>query len=121
MAHRSLISDIHHVSINVTDIERAEAFYVGVLGLVPLPRPDIGIPGRWLDAGAGRQVHLVEAEQVPGDVGQHFAFRVDDIDASCAYLAEQGVAVRGPFAIGTAQQAFFHDPDGNRLELNQPA
>lgn len=115
------ISDIHHVSVNVADIERAEAFYVGVLGLEILPRPEIGVAGRWLDAGSGRQVHLIETDNVPADVGQHFAFLVDDLDAACARLAEHGIEVRGPRPVGTARQAFFHDPDGNRLELNQPA
>jgi len=115
------IADIHHVSINVSDVERAHAFYVDLLGLHVLPRPDLDVEGRWLEAGGGRQVHLIETQNVPTDVGQHFAFLVNDIDAACAGLVERGIEVRGPQAVGTARQAFFHDPDGNRLELNQPA
>jgi len=49
-----LVADIHHVSINVSDTERALAFYVGALGLRRLPRPTLGVGGAWLDAlGAG--------------------------------------------------------------------
>jgi catechol 2,3-dioxygenase-like lactoylglutathione lyase family enzyme len=116
-----LVRDLHHVSINVADVERSVAFYVDVLGMDLLPRPDFGFPGAWLGCGGGRQVHLIEAT-VPEDNGQHFAFQVDDIDASVAALRAAGMTVRGPVPVGdsSARQAFFHDPDGNRLELNQP-
>lgn len=115
----SLIADIHHVSINVTDVDRAASFYVDLLGLDVLPRPDFPFPGRWLDAGAGRQVHLIQTDRVPADVGQHFAFRSTDLDALCAHLTDAGVAVTGPKPVGAGRQAFFHDPDGNRLEIYQ--
>lgn len=117
-----LVRDLHHVSINVADVERSTAFYVDVLGMEPLPRPDFGFAGAWLGFGGGRQVHLIEAA-VPEDRGQHFAFQVDDIDAAVAALRASGTDVRGPVPVGdtSARQAFFHDPDGNRLELNEPA
>lgn len=113
------IADIHHVSINVTDIARAEAFYVGLLGLESVPRPDFPFAGRWLDAGAGRQVHLIETDRIPDDVGQHFAFRAIDLDSLCEHLVSAGVVVSGPKPVGSGRQAFFHDPDGNRLEIYQ--
>ncbi len=115
------VADIHHVSINVTDTGRSVAFYTDVLGLGVLDRPDFGFAGAWLDVGGGRQLHLIEAP-VPPDQGQHFAFLVDDIDAAVAVLSERGVDVVGPKSVGgtAARQAFFADPDGNRLELNQP-
>ena len=117
-----LVRDLHHVSINVTDVERSAAFYVDVLGMERLPRPDFGFPGAWLGVGGGRQVHLIQAA-VPEDLGQHFAFEVDDIDAAVDALRTAGTTVRGPMPVGdsAARQAFLHDPDGNRLELNQPA
>ena len=117
-----LVADIHHVSLNVSDAERALSFYRDVLGLAPLPRPDFPFGGAWLDVGNGRQIHLIEAP-VPADLGQHFAFRVDDIDASVASLRECGVEVPDAFAVGDTahRQTFFSDPDGNRIELNQPA
>jgi glyoxylase I family protein len=116
-----LVRDLHHVSINVTDVERATAFYVGVLGMERLARPDFGFAGAWLGVGGGRQVHLIQAT-VPDDVGQHFAFAVDDIDAAVEALRAAGTTVRGPVPVAdtAARQAFLHDPDGNRLELNQP-
>jgi catechol 2,3-dioxygenase-like lactoylglutathione lyase family enzyme len=117
-----IVRDLHHVSINVTDVERATSFYVDVLGMQRLPRPDFGFAGAWLGFGGDRQVHLIQAT-VPEDLGQHFAFRVEDLDAAVEALRAGGIEVRGPVPVGdsAARQAFLHDPDGNRLELNQPA
>lgn len=117
-----LIADIHHVSLNVTDTERALGFYRDVLGMTMLDRPDFGFGGAWLDAGNGRQVHLIETEHVPPDVGQHFAFRVDDIDRVVAEVRAAGYEVPAPALVGGtgARQTFVIDPDGNRVEFNQP-
>ena len=53
--------DVHHVSVCVTDIAAARAFYVDVLGFRErTDRPDFGFPGAWFDVG-GRQVHLLSA------------------------------------------------------------
>jgi catechol 2,3-dioxygenase-like lactoylglutathione lyase family enzyme len=109
---------IHHVSINVTDVDRAEAFYVGTLGLTRRSdRPELGIPGVWLDAG-GQQVHLIGGEPPPAK-GQHFAVQVADLDATIAELRGAGVKVSDGSAIGTGWQAFLADPDGNLVELHQ--
>lgn len=51
----------------------------------------------------------------------HFAIRVDDIDAAVTDRQEQGVEVhRAPLIPGAGRQAFLHDPFGNLIELNQP-
>jgi glyoxylase I family protein len=111
---------VHHVSINVRDVEAAARFYVGQLGLTPRDdRPDFGFPGAWLDAG-GQQVHLIEAEP-PADRGQHFALQVADLDAAIAELRGSGVAVSDAMAVGTGRQAFLNDPSGNGIELHQVA
>ena len=110
---------IHHVSINVTDTKDAMRFYVDVLGLTERhDRPDFGIGGAWLDAGA-QQVHLIEAETPPA-MGQHFAFLVEDLDAVVTELREQGLTVSDPSGIGPGRQAFTQDPAGNVIELNEP-
>ncbi len=109
---------MHHVAICVPDAEAGLAFYRDVLGLEQLPRPDLG-PGYWLDAG-GQQVHLMQADQ-PAPKANHFAFRVDDVDAAVDDLRALGVEVfRSDHIPGAGQQAFLHDPFGNFLELNQP-
>lgn len=70
---------IHHVAICVADAQKGLTFYRDVLGMTQLPRPDLG-PGYWLDAG-GQQVHLMESDTQPL-AANHFAIRVDDIDAA---------------------------------------
>ena len=110
---------LHHVSINVTDVPRALAFYVDVLGLVERgDRPDFGFAGAWLDAG-GQQVHLIEAAAPPA-LGQHLALQVVDVDRAVADVRAAGVDVTDPKPVGTGWQAFLADPDGNGVELNQP-
>jgi glyoxylase I family protein len=116
-----LVDDIHHVSLNVSDTSRALTFYRDVLGLAVLPRPDFSFGGAWLDAGSGRQVHLIEAA-VPADLGQHVAFRVSDLDAVIARLRAAGVTVADAKPVGDTaiRQTFVTDPDGNRVEFTQP-
>ena len=81
---------IHHVSICVADANAGLVFYRDVLGLTQLPRPDLG-PGHWLDAG-GQQVHLMESESSRSG-GDHFAIRVDDLEAAVADIRASGVTV----------------------------
>ncbi len=117
-----LVADIHHVSLNVTDVDRSVGFYRDIVGLRTLPRPDFPFGGAWLDAGGGRQIHLIESD-VPADLGQHVAFLVDDLDAAIEVLRSAGLDVPDAKPVGDTmiRQTFLHDPDGNRLELTQPA
>jgi glyoxylase I family protein len=113
------LQGVHHVSVNVSDLGTALAFYTDVLGLRARPdRPDdIGVDGTWLDVG-GQQVHLIVADVPPGK-GQHFAVLVDDIDAAVNDVRARGVQVSDPKPVGTNRQAFLVDPDGNLIELHQ--
>lgn len=117
------LGPVHHVSINVPDVEAVEPFYTDVLGMRMLERPDFGFPGLWLQSPGGGEVHLIEVDGWEPPAGQHWAFKVDDIDASVADLRSRGVEVDDPKPIpGTAaRQTFFFDPAGNMIELNQPA
>ena len=110
---------VHHVSVNVRDVEAALAFYTEVLGFrARTDRPDFGFGGAWLDVGA-QQVHLIEGTP-PEAKGQHFALGVADIDAAVAQLRRRGVTVSDPIAVGAGRQAFLEDPSGNAIELHQP-
>jgi catechol 2,3-dioxygenase-like lactoylglutathione lyase family enzyme len=109
---------IHHVAINVRNLPEALKFYEGDLGFVRrTDRPDFGFGGAWLDAG-GQQLHLLEAEP-PASVGQHFAIRVADLDATIAELRAAGHSVSDPSPVGVSRQAFLSDPSGNVLELHE--
>ena len=115
------LGGVHHVSIDVVDLETAGKFYVDMLGLEPIARPELGFPGLWFRSGA-QELHLVQVESHQAPQGQHFAFRVDDLQAAVAELHAKGVRVSRLIDIpgGVGQQAFLRDPAGNLLELNQP-
>lgn len=109
---------IHHVSVNVTDVERGVRFYTEILGgVLRADRPALGFEGAWIDLGT-HQVHLLHGI-VPPHSGQHFAIRVEDLDAAVGELRSKAVEVSEPAAIGTGRQAFTSDPDGNGIELHQ--
>jgi glyoxylase I family protein len=111
---------VHHVSINVSDVDEAARFYVDQLGLVRREdRPEFGFAGAWLDAG-GQQVHLIEGDP-PAAVGQHFALQVRDLDGAVAELRGQGVTVTDASPVGSGRQAFLSDPSGNGIELHEAA
>lgn len=114
------LAGVHHVSLNVEDAEKTGRFYIDVLGLEVLPRPDFGFKGYWLRTG-NQEIHLIEVKdhRVPG--GEHFAFRVEDMDEAVRELTERGVKVSNPMQIpGAGRQAFLRDPSGNLVELNEP-
>jgi catechol 2,3-dioxygenase-like lactoylglutathione lyase family enzyme len=112
---------VHHVAVDVDDLDAALAFYIDGMGFTALPRPDFGFPGAWLDMGE-HQLHLVEvAGPLPANGGRHFALRVDDLEAAVTALRAQGVKVDPiPELPGAGRQAFLVDPSGNLIELNQP-
>ena len=112
---------VDHVSINVTDVPAALAFYTGTLGLIQnFSRPDFGFPGAWLDTANGQQVHLIGGD-TPPNLGQHFALAFEDLPAVVAALRNSGLQVTDPIDVGTTgrKQAFMTDPWGNGIELHQ--
>ena len=113
------LDGIHHVSINVSDVQAAQDFYVQVLGLEVLDRPDFGFPGAWLRSG-GQEVHLIGIDSGPPLKEQHFAFRVDDLDSVRKSLEAAGCKCSKTNEIpGICRQAFTRDPSGNMIEFNQ--
>lgn len=109
---------VHHVSVNVTDVDESIAFYAGILGgTVRDDRPDFGFGGAWIDLGSS-QVHLIEAA-APPNLGQHFAILVADLDRAVAELRAADLDVRDPVVVGPDRQTFLEDPSGNVIELHQ--
>ena len=120
------IATIHHVSINVTDLERARRFYAGVLGLEETPRPAFDFPGAWYRLG-DRQLHLLVhpptrtlrgTAEISSREG-HFAVAVRDFDEARAHLERAGVPFDARARGQTPwSQIFLSDPDGNLIELS---
>jgi catechol 2,3-dioxygenase-like lactoylglutathione lyase family enzyme len=108
---------LHHASIRVHNLERAQAFYGKLLRLTPIARPDLGVRGTWYGIGAG-QLHLIEGEGFGAKIdpsGPHFAIEVADLDEARRALAEQNLETLDP----GGDQLWVLDPDGYTVELTQ--
>ncbi|UVI28924.1 VOC family protein [Paenibacillus spongiae] len=117
---------IHHVSLIVSDIERARAFYKEILGLREIPRPPFDFPGEWFAVGeTGQQLHLIVHDGQTKRTGGidtrdgHFAIRVGDFDETVEWLRQHGIEHRANRdSITGFAQIFLLDPDRNVIELN---
>src|SRR5258708_34535134 len=110
------ICELNHVAIHVADVEQSREFYRSVLRLESLPRPAFSFPGAWFRLGEGQELHLIgerEDDVLSGNRGNHFALRVDDLDAWAGHLQKVGAEFapkqQRPDGAG---QIFLRDPDG---------
>ena len=132
--------EFHHINYVSEDVDRLHRFYTEVLGMTDIPaehfpRPKAtgagGYSGKIKFATDGAmQMHLAQkrperrfqkqGRYKSGEKG-HIAFRTDDIDQ----LKEILTANKIPYSdYGTAfakewHQVFFHDPEGNVIEVHQ--
>jgi glyoxylase I family protein len=116
--------DLAHITLCVAEVEAARTFYVDLLGFDVLPRPDLPMPGLWLQRG-DLQLHLMappDPAELPRaramdatPIGPHIAFRVSELSPVLAQLRAAGVPVVASEYI--ANQAFAADPSGNLIEF----
>ena len=119
-------TDIGHVHLKVSDLERAVAFYRDVLGFEVTAR--YGDQAAFLSAG-GYHHHVGlntwesrgGPQPAPGTTGlYHVAFLYPDRAALArAYrrLIEHGLSLDGASDHGVSEALYLHDPDGNGIEL----
>ncbi|GGD84812.1 hypothetical protein GCM10010911_49000 [Paenibacillus nasutitermitis] len=120
------IEGIHHVSLIVTDLERAKRFYENIIGLTEIQRPAFDFPGAWYAVGgSGQQLHLIvhegETLRTRGiDTRDgHFAIRVNDYKETLEWLKHNQIEHKAnPDSITGFAQIFLLDPDRNIIELN---
>ena len=119
-----------HTMLRVGDLERSVAFYTDVLGMQLLRRKDYA-SGRFTLAFLGygdekdhtvlELTHNWDTEHYDlGDGYGHIALGVQDIQSTCAGIAERGgrlVREPGPMKHGSTVIAFLEDPDGYKVEL----
>jgi glyoxylase I family protein len=128
---------LHHINLCSTNVPAMDEFYRTVLDLEPEPSMGVGrvtgegYPGDVAFVTDGTtQLHLAEKDLHVGfRTGKplnpvergHIAFRTDDIDAFKYRLEAKGIpyADYGDFAMRGWQQIFFHDPEGNVVEVHQ--
>jgi catechol 2,3-dioxygenase-like lactoylglutathione lyase family enzyme len=121
-----VVSGFHHVTLNVTDLRRARAFYEGVLGF----EVDQDFPGSKLRLRVGESRARLVLCPPPGPVDadrfseyriglDHLSFGASraDLDQMAAALAAAGVpADFSNDALGPAVLC-FRDPDNIALEF----
>ncbi len=120
------ILGIDHVVLRVADLERAIAFYEGVLGAKVERRAE---KFALVQLRAGRSlIDLIEAPEKnkEGANMDHFALRIEPFDEAAirAHLEAHGIEA-GELktrygADGNGPSLYIEDPDGNRVELKGP-
>ena len=117
------IESVNHIARVTGDLAASLAFYRDVLGFRPIRRPDFGFPGAWL-YNYGVQIHLIAtgaAGAGNADISiraDHVAFHVSDIERVRELLEEHGIPYKLNYVADTGvMQLFFHDPDGNHIEI----
>lgn len=118
--------EIGHVHLKVSDIDRALAFYVGVLGFEEQAR--LGDQAAFISAG-GYHHHIGlntwesrgGSAPPPGTTGlYHFAIRYPTRRAlaeALDRLRRTGIAIQGASDHGVSEALYLADPDGNGIEL----
>lgn len=124
------ISAVHGVRYQVKDVARASAFYTGQLGFtlkhqqlpafatVSLGDTDLLLSG----PGASGSRPMPDGQpQEPGGWNR-VVLKVTDLPACIAALKHAGVTLRGEMQTGPGgRQIQIEDPDGNPVELFEPA
>lgn len=126
------VRKLEHVGLMVRNIEKSVAFYTEVVGLIyqyTLTHTNGVIRLAFLagaDSGA-TELELIEGyrDDLPAEGRvHHIAFTVDDVEAEFARIKGLNVPMLDT-EITTlpngARYFFFHGPDGEHLEMFQPA
>lgn len=127
--------DFQHVTVSVSNVDRALAFYRDLLGFPVLGRlyypNQVGLVIDFLDIGNNGILEIFSfkvptktTKWIPDDLQlgmRHIAFKVQNVDATAARLKASGVefTLEPTDATGGVRIAFFKDPDGTLLEIIQ--
>ena len=125
-----MVAGVDHVAIASSDPRALARWYCEVLGLRILFDNEKDAPTYLVGGDMGAVVEIMpdngekRVSHQPYDPGiRHIAFRVRDFEATYAALQEHaregrvlGLMPPGP-AAGGGQIAFFHDPEGNLLQI----
>lgn len=118
--------EIHHVSLTVTNLERAKDFYSNILCLKEIERPNFSFPGAWYQVNS-QQLHLIvepNSQTIRSDKSLnshegHLALRVKNYYDTVNWLSMNNVEIlEKPDSRSGFAQIFCADPDGNLIELN---
>jgi glyoxylase I family protein len=122
------LKGIHHIALNVTDLDRAEHFYTDVLGFTVTHRFSKGLRHIMLDTGNALlalfetpELEMKSAlEQLSNKGYMHFAFATsrEEFNKIMDELKSKKVHIdSGPMVRGEGESIYFTDPDKNHLEI----
>ena len=125
------LDGVHHIGVYVRDLDRAEEFYIDVLGFQVVERYQEEIRHSMLDTG-DTKIHLFESTDLNLDEAinclseegyAHIAFGAsrDNFLEVIEDLKKHRIDFRGPLILGKGESVHFKDPDGNHLEIRCPA
>lgn len=121
-----MITNLAHACFTVSDMERAEEFYVGALELKPAfdyVDENGKRYGLYLYLGGRNFIELFTGElgeRAEKQAFRHLCLEVDDIHPTVQRLRAKGLEVTEPkLGKDRSWQAWISDPDGNRIELHQ--
>jgi catechol 2,3-dioxygenase-like lactoylglutathione lyase family enzyme len=131
----------HHVSVSVADLDAQQRWYADALGFTEVVEkfevPEAAVRTAVLQTADGVRIELIERAGSartetftdPMDVLRaqgygHWALEVDDLDAAFTRLTGSGAQPVWPPADAVrpgARFGYVKDPEGNLIELIQPA
>jgi catechol 2,3-dioxygenase-like lactoylglutathione lyase family enzyme len=114
--------DLYLIARRTTDMEKALAFYVGVLGFEKTHEVRMGARHIVYVGPASRawafQLILDGGAAPAVDRGEFVGLETDAFESELARLRQKNVAIDGPHVLpGGASYAFLDDPDGHRIRL----
>jgi catechol-2,3-dioxygenase len=119
------VMSLGHVGLYVRDIERSKAFYRDILGLkVSDQSPKTG--SVFMTAQERLEEHhelLLVPGREDGKVVQQLSFRcasLADVKGFYRLFLEHKVPIVRTVSHGNAVGLYFHDPDGNQVEVYWP-
>jgi catechol 2,3-dioxygenase-like lactoylglutathione lyase family enzyme len=114
--------DLYLLARRTSDLERALAFYVGVLGLEKTHEVAMG-KRRIVYVGPKSRTWAFQlvADGGPSpavDPGEFAGLETDDFAGELERLEQRGAVIDGPHVLpGGARYCFLEDPDGHRVRL----
>jgi catechol 2,3-dioxygenase-like lactoylglutathione lyase family enzyme len=130
----------HHMNLCTEDVSRLSKFYQSIFGLNRIQDEEHGLTGAETVNRYDGQVEFLTDGQVEFHITKkdnetafrmkqwinpikngHFCFRTNDIEGFKKKLEELNIpyADYGKWALAGWYQIFFHDPDGNIIEVHQ--